>query len=144
MIYQASLKSRTLPSIWKEGIVTPLYKKESKLLPKNYRPVSLTSIVCKVQESIIIDYIFEHIVKNNLVDKNQHGFTPKRSTVTNLLQAMNIWIDALAHGFPIDIIYFDFEKAFDRVPHKRLIKKLESFKITSEVIGCIEDFLSKK
>ena len=144
LIFQTSLKSRSLPMIWKEGIVTPLYKKESKILPKNYRPVSLTSIVCKVLESIVIDFILDHISINNLKNKNQHGFTIKRSTETNLLQAINIWIDSLAHGFPIDIIYFDFEKAFDRVPHKRLIKKVESFGITSDVLGWIKDFLSDR
>ena len=144
IIYQQSLKTRSLPVIWKEGIVTPLYKKDSKILPENYRPVSLTSIVCKTQESIIVDHIMDHILLNNLRDINQHGFTPKRSTVTNLSQALNIWIDALAHGFPVDIIYFDFAKAFDRVPHKRLVAKVQSFGITGDVLGWIEDFLKDR
>ena len=103
--------------------------------------MTLTSIICKILESIFADNIIDHISNNNLQDKNQHGFTKLRSTVTNLLQALNIWTDALSHGFPVDIVYFDYEKAFDKVPHQRLLRQLQSLGITSEPLAWIEDFL---
>ena len=91
-------------------------------MPCNYRPVTLTSIVCKLLEEIITEHIRENAIRNNTQDKAQHGFTKQKSTVTNLIEALNVWTEALSHGLPVDIVYLDFEKAFDKVPHKRLLK----------------------
>ena len=66
--------------------VTPIFKKGSKTDPANYRPVSLTSVICRVLESLLRDVIVEHLVKNNLIYNTQHGFVPKRSCLTNLLE----------------------------------------------------------
>ena len=142
IIYMSTLQSGNLPSIWKQGLVSPLFKKGKKNLPSNYRPVCLTSIPCKILESIIVDAIQMHILENQLSNKKQHGFTKRRSTETNLLQAINIWLEALSHGIPVDVIYFDYEKAFDKVPHQRLLKQLESIGIKSQVLNWIRSFLS--
>ena len=75
--------------------------------------MQLTSIVLKVIESIITDHICVQLIANNLEDLHQHGFTQGRATVTNLIQALNIWTEVLSHGIPVDIIYLDYEKAFD-------------------------------
>ena len=144
IIFNLSVKQGSLPKIWKHGRISPLFKKGKRNVPANYRPVTLTSIICKILESIFADNIIAHISNNNLQDKNQHGFTKLKSTVTNLLQALNIWTDALSHGFPIDIVYFDYEKAFDKVPHRRLLCQLQSLGITSEPLAWIEDFLSSR
>ena len=144
IIFQLSLNSKTLPKIWKHGVIAPLFKKGNRKLPSNYRPISLTCIPCKLLESIVVDWISAHLTRNSLRDKNQHGFTVKKSTETNLLEAINIWTDALAHGLPIDVIYFDYEKAFDTVPHQRLLKQLDSYGITSDLLCWIEDFLSDR
>ena len=144
IIFQTSLQQGTLPSIWKHGRISPLFKKGKRNIPANYRPVTLTSIICKILESIIVDSIIDHITFNSLQDKNQHGFTKFRSTITNLLQAMNIWTDALSHGFPVDIVYFDYEKAFDKVPHQRLLRQLQSLGITSKPLKWIQDFLRSR
>ena len=115
IIYNSTLANETLPKIWKTGNITAIFKKGDKTLPQNYRPVQLTSIVSKIIESIITDHILVHLIANNLEDLHQHGFTHGRSTVTNLIQALNIWTEALSHGIPIDIIYLYYEKAFDKV-----------------------------
>lgn len=144
IIFQNSLDSKTLPAIWKQGSISPLFKKGNRKLPCNYRPISLTSIVCKILESIIADEISKHLTTNLLRDDNQHGFTVRKSTESNLLEALNIWTDALSHDIPIDIIYLDYEKAFDKVPHQRLVKQLDAYGITSDVLGWISNFLSDR
>ena len=144
IIFNISLSTGEVPSIWKEGIVTALFKKGNKSLASNYRPITLTSIVCKILEKIITHKIHQHLIENNLEDKYQHGFTPKKSTVTNLIEALNIWTEALSHGLPIDIIYLDFQKAFDTVPHERLLQQLSRYGITGKVHGWIRDYLHNR
>ena len=100
-----------MPTQWKQGVVTAIFKKGEKSLPSNYRAITLTSIICKLLEDFITEHI-KHLLKtSNKNDKNQHGFTSKKSTVTNLIAALNIWTEALSHGLPVDVIYLDFEKA---------------------------------
>ena len=76
-------------------------------MPANYRPVALTSVICKTLESLIADATVEHITANSLKVNNQHGFTKFKSTVTNPFQAFDIWTNALSHGLPVDVIYFN-------------------------------------
>ena len=145
LIFNLSLTQMKLPTIWKKAIVSPLYKKKgSRILAINYRPISLTSIPCKLLERIIINHIVEHIAENNFNSPNQHGFTPRKSTTSNLLEAMNVWSEALAHNLPVDILYLDLEKAFDKVPHNRLIKQLEKFGLGGNILGWIHCFLSER
>jgi hypothetical protein len=73
LIFKKSVDSGTLPDVWKQANVTALFKKGSKLKPSNYRPVSLSSIPCKILERIIADFIMIHLVKNNILTKKQHG-----------------------------------------------------------------------
>ena len=80
-----SLNSGLIPNDWKIAHVTPLFKKGSKCECKNYRPVSLTSILCKILESIIKDSIHEHLIKYNLIKNSQHGFRRGKSCLSNLL-----------------------------------------------------------
>ena len=141
IIFNRSLKSGIVPLIWKEGIVSALYKKGKKSLASNYRAITLTSVVCKILEKIIVEEIIKHLKSNNLEDNNQHGFTPKKSTVTNLLQALNIWSESISHGLPVDVIYLDLEKAFDKVPHHRLICQLFKFGIRGDALNWIKDYL---
>ena len=144
IIFNISLKTGKVPSIWKEGIISAIFKKGNRSLPSNYRAITLTSVVCKLLEKIITNKIHKHLQENMLEDKKQHGFTPKRSTVSNLIEALNIWTEALSHGLPVDIIYLDFEKAFDKVPHQRLINQLSKYGITGNVLNWIEDYLKDR
>ena len=144
IVYNISLQTGMVPSIWKEGIVTALFKKGNKAIPANYRPITLTSIVCKIIEKLVIEKLQKHLKSNQLEKKQQHGFTPKKSTTTNLIEALNIWSEALSHGLPVDIIYLDFEKAFDKVPHERLIKQLSRFGVRGNILGWIKDYLTSR
>ena len=84
----------------------------------------------------------EHFISNKLFTNRQFGFLKGRSTVTQLLQILDDWTEALESGGRIDVIYTDFEKAFDKVPHRRLLSKL--YKIHTSVIEWIKNFLSDR
>ena len=92
-------------------------------------------------ESFIRDKVLRHMRENDLLSEHQHGFLPGRSTITQLLEAMDYWTEALDSGNDIDIIYLDFQKAFDSVPHQRLLKKLKSYNIGGKVYKWLESFL---
>ena len=144
IIYNITLSSGKIPTIWKEGVVSALFKKGKKSLPSNYRAITLTSIVCKILEKIIVILIQKHLKCNLLEDLCQHGFTINKSTITNLLEALNIWSEALSHGLPVDIVYLDFEKAFDKVPHERLLLQLSKYGIAGEAHEWIKDYLKNR
>ncbi|VDI00486.1 Hypothetical predicted protein [Mytilus galloprovincialis] len=126
IIYNQSLESKTVPNDWKNAMISAIFKKGNKSLAKNYRPVSLTSVVCKIMEKILREFIIEHMKKNNLFSKKQYGFIAGRSTGLQLLEVIDKWTEALDQGLDIDCIYTDFMKAFDKVPHKRLIAKIKN------------------
>ena len=91
-----SLEERILPSEWKEANITPLFKEGSRNNPENYRPVSLTSVVCKLLETLIRDHMVEFLVKHKLINTFQHGFLKARSCLTNLLcllEEITKWVD---------------------------------------------------
>ena len=144
IIFKTSLKTKTLPNEWKHANISAIFKKGKKTLPQNYRPVSLTSVVCKIMESIVRDAVVKHMTDNNLFSQYQFGFISGRSTVLQLLHVLNIWIEILDEGGTLDAIYCDFMKAFDKVPHKRLVYKVEKYGIKGNIIGWIDSFLSDR
>jgi Reverse transcriptase (RNA-dependent DNA polymerase) len=84
IIYEKSMDTGIIPADWKTANVCPIYKKGSRSKPGNYRPVSLTSIPCKVFEAIIKDRVMGHLMSEKLISDNQHGFMQGRSCATNL------------------------------------------------------------
>lgn len=139
-----SLGEGSLPKSWKEAKVTPIFKKGRRQDRNNYRPISLTSVVCKIMESIIRDHVMNHLKINDLLNACQHGFVNGRSCSTQLLMCLEVWTNIIEEGGDLDILYLDFAKAFDSVPHKRLLMKLKSLGITGNVFGWVQDFLSKR
>ena len=144
IIFNLSLSRGVLPAKWKKARVSAIYKKENKKVASNYRPVSLTSIICKVMETLIRDHIVDHMKTNNLFSDKQYGFISGRSTSLQLLTVLDIWTDALERGLTLDIIYMDFRKAFDVVPHRRLVGKLKSYGISKEITNWVVSFLSDR
>jgi hypothetical protein len=143
-LFNLSLKEGQLPEDWIVSDIAAIHKKGSKANVANYRPIALTSILCKTMESIIRDHIMEHFLTNNLFSKKQFGFIRGRSTVLQLLNVLDMWTASLEEGGCIDIIYTDFEKAFDKVPHKRLLSKLKTYGISDEIIAWIKGFLCNR
>ncbi len=126
VIFRKSLVEADVPEDWRRANVTPLFKKGAKCKPENYRPVSLTSVISKVFESIMRDAIVVHLKRHKLVKDSQHGFTQGRSCLTNLLIFLEKATKTVDSGCLVDILYLDFSKGFDKVPHQRLLKKLRS------------------
>ena len=141
-LFTKSLQSGTLPKQWKEANVTCIFKKGDKSSPGNYRPVSLTSVLCKSLGKIVREAIMKHLNKNNLLSDCQYGFRQNRGCILQLLKVVAEWSKDIDKTKQVDCIYLDFKKAFDTVPHKRLLKKLQSFGITGNVLKWIKDFLS--
>jgi len=117
------VKVNQLPVDWKVATIIPIFKKGNKSSPCNYHPVSLTSVVCKVFESIIRERMLDHLFDNKLMSLCQHGFLPRKSCTTQLLHALNDWTESLDRGNSVDVLYLDFKKAFNSVPHARLLIK---------------------
>ena len=143
-LFVKSLNQGDVPRDWRDASITALFKKGNRSDPGNYRPVSLTSIICKIMESIIKDKIVEHLQKFNLLNDSQHGFIKGKSCLTNLLEYLENVTKVLDEGDPLDVIYLDFAKAFDKVPHKRLIKKLEAHGISGNVSRWIKNWLTDR
>jgi hypothetical protein len=117
IIFNKSLAMGEVPREWKTAHVTPIFKKGTKGDPGNYRPVSLTSVPCKMPESIVKDRLMNHLLENRLViGDSQHGFMPGKSCTTNLVEFMDFVTEAVDKGKSVDIFYLDFSKAFDKVP----------------------------
>ena len=121
--------------------MAPLFKKSKRDKPEKYRPVSLTSIVGKLFESIIKDNIVEHLGKHSLIKDSQHGFTKGKSCLTNLLSFIDAVTMSVDEGNQLDIVYLDFAKVFDKVPYQRLLKKIRRswhywfcFKLDKELV----------
>ena len=141
-----SLQEGIVPLEWKEANIIPLLKKGSrnKSVGQNYRPVSLTSVICKLLETIIRDHMMYFLVKHRLINTFKHEFLKARSCLTNLLcffEEITKWVN---DGSPVDGIYLDFQKAFDKVPHQRLILKLKSHGMGNSIINWIEQWLTDR
>ena len=134
LIFSKSFSEGDLPQDWKDAIITPLHKKGEKEFASNYRPISLTSIVCKVMESIIKDDILAYMVSNKLLTNLQHGFVPGKSCQSNLLLMLNFLTELIENGNDADLVYLHFAKAFDSVPHNRLICKLHNYRISGHLL----------
>jgi hypothetical protein len=125
VLMKQSFRSGVLPPDWRSAIVRPIFKKGDKFDAANYRPVSLTSLVVKAMESIIIyDQVVRFLLDCDLIPLQQHGFLPGKSIQSNLLSCLADWTREVDNGNSVDVLYLDFSKVFDRVPKRRLISKL--------------------
>ena len=141
-ILRQSLDQCKLPDIWKRANITPIHKKGDKAVAGNYRPVSLTSQICKLCEKLVRDRLVSHL--EEMLSNDQHGFRRGRSCLTNLLVTLEEWTKVYDEGLPFDALYLDFQKAFDSVPAARLMYKLDKYGIRGKLFNWIENFLSDR
>ena len=146
IILRKSIDEGKIPNIYKMAHISPIHKggKKSKLKPENYRPVSLTSHIMKIYERVIAKNMIRHLSTNKLFNKNQHGFVPGKSTQTQLLIYYEDIYESLLEGVRIDTVFLDFARAFDKVNHKILMKKVKNHKIKGKIAKWIEEFLSNR
>ena len=144
-IFNASLKYKEIPISWKNAVITPIFKqKGSKKNPENYRPVSLTSVVSKLMETFVRESLLTYLKTNNVLSNKQYGFLRGRSTVLQLLNVIDTWVEIIDKGGTVDTIFCDFQKAFDSVPHKRLIDILSFYGVKDPLLSWIKSFLSDR
>ncbi|PLS49478.1 hypothetical protein CYV29_15670, partial [Carnobacterium maltaromaticum] len=143
-IFAASLNTGEVPEDWRIANVVPLFKKGSRDNPGNYRPVSLTSVVGKLLEKILRDRIYSHLEENGLISDRQHGFVQGRSCLTNLIEFFEEVTKLIDEGRAVDVIYMDFSKAFDKVPHGRLMEKVKALGVQGVLARWIKNWLGNR
>ncbi|KAF2345377.1 Reverse transcriptase domain [Trinorchestia longiramus] len=136
-IFNRYLETGIVPDDWKRANVTPIFKKGNKQIPNNYRPISLTSVISKTIERLLKVRITKHLNDQNLINDTQHGFREKRSCLTNLLDSFGEVNRIYDSTKAVDFVYLDFQKAFDKVPHERLMAKVEAHGIRGNYSRCI-------
>lgn len=142
IIFNASLRSSLFPMAWKLSNVRPIFKKGSRIDATNYRCVAKLSFIPKVFEAIVCDHIGFH--SKPLIPDEQHGFVKGRSTVTNLLEFTAFTLGEMEAGNQVDVVYNDFSKAFDKVHHGTLCKKLGSFGFSRAWVNWIASYLTDR
>jgi len=123
VIFSQSLATGKLPDGWLKANITPVLKKGDKSDANNYRPISLTSVCCKILQHIMYHHIVEHLNDNNILINEQFGFRAGHSCEAQLISVVEEIKLAMDRTSQVDIIFIDFRKAFDTVPHCRLLNK---------------------
>ena len=141
LLFQKSISTGKIPTDWTKANVSPVFKKGSKSDPANYRPISLTCILCKVMEHIIASKLTQHLNQHNILYDLQHGFRDRRSCETQLIQLVENLGRQLVKGKQVDIVLLDFSKAFDKVSHPKLLFKLSQHGVKGNTLNWIRAFL---
>ena len=144
LLFTKSLETGITPTDWKHANVAPVFKKGEKYKAVNYRPISLTCICCKLMEHIITSNVMSHLENNNILYNLQHGFWKARSCESQLIDFIQELNSKNNQNIQTDLIIMDFAKAFDKVPHKRLLFKLNYYGIRHNTLKWIEAFLTDR
>jgi hypothetical protein len=132
------------PSSWKIAHLIPLFKKEDPSIASNYRPVSLLSCISKIMERIIFKHVYNYFHCNDLFYRYQAGFLPGHSTVYQLLETYHNIVQSIDDGKLCCMVFCDLSKAFDRVWHKGLIFKLQTYGITGDILQWFKSYLCSR
>jgi len=141
-VFRRSLETGEVPTDWRRADVVPIPKKGPEDTAGNFRPVSLTSVPGKVLESVLKTRIARHLEENGLLLNSQHGFRSGRSCLTNLLEFYHAMFQEYDRSGAVDVVFLDFQKAFDKVPHRRLMAKVRALGIGGQVARWIEEWLA--
>ena len=147
ILFRLLLSNGKLPTEWKTAHVIPKHKKGSRIDCTNYLPISLTCCLCKgccLFERLLKTSLLQYISDNNLLSDTQYGFLPRRSCMTALVSYLDHVSELIDNRNRVDSISLDFSKAFDSVPHHRLIIKLRDFGVSGNVLSWITSFLTNR
>ena len=143
-LYNKSLSDGFLPLDWVSANITPVFKKGNEHLVSNYRPISLTCIIVKVLERIIFNKFYTLLESHQVLNDAQFGFRTKRSTTSLLLSAVDDWASHLNKQLTTHCVFLNFAKAFDSVPHQRLLLKLKAFGVHGTMLQWFSSFLTTR
>ena len=144
LVFRQSLESGTLPSIWTTAFVTPVFKKGNRNEAENYRPVSLMCVTCKIFEHVICKHILNHLDRYQILTPLNHDFRTGHSCESQLLVTNHDLMRYRDRKVQVDLAILDFSKAFDTVPHNRLLQKLEFYYIQGDVLKWTSVFLKSR
>ena len=144
LIFSHSLSHGVIPKSWKRAAIIPVYKSGDKTIPSNYRPISLTSVICNVLERIIRKQVFSFLDQKSCLNSTQHGFRPGRSCLSALLDVFDNIMHMLDSNSSVDMLYLDYSKAFDKVDHGILLHKLRAVGITGNIGIWLFHFLTDR
>ena len=144
MLFNLSIRTNQVPWQWKFSLVTPVHKKGSKNVVNNYRPIALTSVICRLLEKILSLRILQHLSDNRLLSSNQHGFLPGRSSSTQLMDAIHSWYESCNRKHSVNVVYTDLAKAFDKVSHPKLLEVVRSYGICGDVYNWLQVYLTNR
>ena len=143
-IFRLSYDRGEIPDDWREANVVPIYKKGDKSTPANYRPISLTCICCKLMEHVLASNIMRFGDRNNIIFPLQFGFRKNMSCEQQLLGFVSDLHNNLDEGNQTDVLIMDFSKAFDKVGHQRLLRKLDYYGVRGKNLKWIQNFLHRR
>ena len=143
-LFQTSFDQSYIPPVWLTAHVCPIFKKGDRSDPGNYRPISLTCVLCKLMEHIIKTQLTSYLLSKNLITKQQHAFIARHSTITNLLECTRDWNMSLNSKYCVDIVYVDYRRAFDSIVHSKLLLKLSCFGFCGKLLEWLTVFLSHR
>ena len=141
-LFSLSLTTGKFPKMWKIASIVPIPKLGNKSDPSNYRPVSLLSIVSKILEKIVYSLLWDHLLDTAPISDCQWGFQKGKSTTTALLSTTHEWCSQLDQQHDVLCVFLDFKKAFDSVPHRRLMEKLTQLGLQSNILSWLCSYLS--
>ena len=142
--FRQSLNMGQLPQVWTKAWISPIFKKGSRCQPENYKPVSLTCITCKLFEHILCSHIRGHLDRQGILTPFNHGFRGRHSCESQLLVTTHDMLQWVDRGEQVDVAILDFSKAFDTVPHHRLLHKLQFCGIDGDIHLWIKNFLATR
>ena len=143
-LFNQSLTTGSIPTDWSNALITPVYKKGNVHIAANYCPVSLTCVACKLLEHIVCSHILTFLEEHSLLTPLQHGFRKAHSCETQLLITIDDFFSAYDNNIQTDVGVLDFSRAFDTVPHERLIGKLAHYGVQGQVNSWIRAFLTNR
>ena len=146
IIFETALETGNYPKSWKCGNIVPVHKKEEKNLVKNYRPISLLPIFGKVFEKILYNNLFSYLKENDLIVKNQSGFLPGDSCISQLLSITDDIYKAFDGNPSLEArgVFLDMSKAFDKVWHEGLLHKLKCYGVEGKMYELLKNFLNDR
>ncbi|CAM4670315.1 unnamed protein product [Caretta caretta] len=144
IIFENSWRLGEVPDDWKKANVVPIFKKGKKEDPGNYGPVSLTSVPGKIMEQVLKESIRKHLEERKVIRNTQHGFTKGKSCLTNLIAFSDEITGSVDEGKAVDVLFLDFNKAFDMVSHSILASKLKKYGLDEWTIRWIESWLDHR